>query len=154
MDIPILSLLICVPTVGALFILFTRANSEKYDSYKYISIFISLINFFLSIYLWIKFDNSNPSFQFVENREWINGFINYKVGIDGISILFIILTTFITPLCIISVNSTIKNRLKDFLAAILLMETMMIGVFCSLDLVIFYLFFEAGLIPMFLIIGI
>ena len=85
---------------------------------------------------------------------WLEGFINYKVGIDGISILFIILTTFITPLCIISVNSTIKNRLKDFLIAILFMETMMIGVFCSLDLVIFYLFFEAGLIPMFLIIGI
>ena len=80
--------------------------------------------------------------------------INYKVGIDGISILFIILTTFITPLCILSVNSTIKKRLKDFLVAILIMESLMIGVFCSLDLVIFYLFFEGGLIPMFLIIGI
>ena len=154
MDIPILSLLICVPTVGALFILFTKVNSEKYNSHKYISIFISLINFFLSIYLWIEFDNSNPSFQFVENREWIYGFINYKVGIDGISILFIILTTFITPLCILSVNSTVKKRLKDFLVAILIMESLMIGVFCSLDLVVFYLFFEGGLIPMFLIIGI
>ncbi|MDC3100678.1 NADH-quinone oxidoreductase subunit M, partial [Candidatus Pelagibacter sp.] len=82
------------------------------------------------------------------------GFINYKVGIDGISILFVILTTFITPLCIISVNSTITYRLKEFLIAILIMETLMIGVFCSLDLVIFYLFFEGGLIPMFLIIGI
>ena len=154
MDIPILSLLICVPTIGALFILFTKANPEKYNSHKYISIFISLINFFLSIYLWIEFDNSNPSFQFVENREWIYGFINYKVGIDGISILFIILTTFITPLCILSVNSTVKKRLKDFLVAILIMESLMIGVFCSLDLVVFYLFFEGGLIPMFLIIGI
>ena len=154
MDIPILSLLICVPTVGALFILFTKVNSEKYNSHKYISIFISLINFFLSLYLWTEFDNSNPSFQFVENREWIYGFINYKVGIDGISILFIILTTFITPLCILSVNSTIKRRVKDFLVAILIMESLMIGVFCSLDLVIFYLFFEGGLIPMFLIIGI
>ncbi len=154
MDIPILSLLICVPTVGALFIFFTKANSEKYNSHKYISVFISFINFLLSLYLWYKFDNSNPSFQFVENREWIYGFINYKVGIDGISILFIVLTTFITPLCILSVNSTIKNRLKDFLIAILIMESLMIGVFCSLDLVIFYLFFEGGLIPMFLIIGI
>ena len=154
MDIPILSLLICIPTVGALFILFTKANSEKYNSHKYISIFISLINFLLSIYLWYKFDNLSPSFQFVENRDWIYGLINYKVGIDGISILFIILTTFITPLCILSVNSTIKNRLKDFLVAILIMESLMIGVFCSLDLVIFYLFFEGGLIPMFLIIGI
>ena len=153
MNIPILSLLICVPTVGALFILFTK-STEKYNSHKYISIFISLINFILSIYLWYKFDNSNSSFQFVENREWIYGFINYKVGIDGISILFVVLTTFITPLCILSVNSTIKNRLKDFLVAILIMESLMIGVFCSLDLVIFYLFFEGGLIPMFLIIGI
>ncbi len=154
MDIPILSLLICVPTVGALFILFTKANSERYNSHKYISIFISLINFFLSIYLWYEFDNSNPFFQFVENREWIYGFISYKVGVDGISILFIVLTTFITPLCILSVNSTVKKRLKDFLIAILIMESLMIGVFCSLDLVIFYLFFEGGLIPMFLIIGI
>jgi NADH-quinone oxidoreductase subunit M len=153
MNIPILSLLICVPTLGALFILFTK-STEKYNSHKYISIFISVINFILSIYLWYNFDNSNPSFQFVEKREWIYGFINYKVGIDGISILFIILTTFITPLCILSVNSTIKNRLKDFLVAILIMESLMIGVFCSLDLVIFYLFFEGGLIPMFLIIGI
>ena len=153
MNIPILSLLICVPTVGALFILFTK-STEKYNSHKYISTFISVINFILSIYLWYQFDNSNSSFQFVENREWIYGFINYKVGIDGISILFVVLTTFITPLCILSVNSTIKNRLKDFLVAILIMESLMIGVFCSLDLVIFYLFFEGGLIPMFLIIGI
>ena len=154
MDIPILSLLICLPTIGALFILFTTSNSKKYNSHKYISIFISVINFILSVYLWYQFDKSNPSFQFVENRDWIYGFINYKVGVDGISILFIILTTFITPLCILSVNSTIKNRLKDFLVAILIMESLMIGVFCSLDLVIFYLFFEGGLIPMFLIIGI
>ena len=82
------------------------------------------------------------------------GFINYKVGIDGISILFVILTTLITPLCVISVNSTIKFKLKEFLILILLMETLMIGVFCSMDLVVFYLFFEGGLIPMFLIIGI
>ena len=116
--------------------------------------FISIANFFLSIYLWYVFDKNSVDFQFVENREWLLGFVNYKVGIDGISILFIILTTFITPICIISVNATIKKRLKDFLIAILLMETFMIGVFCSLDLVVFYLFFEAGLIPMFLIIGI
>ena len=154
MDIPILSLLICLPVIGALFILFTTSNPNKYNSHKYISIFISVINFALSIYLWSQFDKSNPTFQFVESRNWIYGFINYKVGIDGISILFIILTTFITPLCILSVNSTIKKRLKDFLIAILIMESLMIGVFCSLDLVVFYLFFEGGLIPMFLIIGI
>ncbi len=154
MNFPILSSLIILPTVGAIFILFGRSSSKNYNSSKYISLFVSLANFILSLYLWIEFDNSNANFQFVEERVWLKGFINYKVGIDGISILFIILTTFITSLCIISVNSTIKYKLKDFLVAILLMETMMIGVFCSLDLVIFYLFFEAGLIPMFLIIGI
>ena len=153
MNFPILSSLIMLPTIGAIFILFGR-SSTNYNSAKYISLFVSLANFVLSIFLWYEFDKNNSEFQFVEERLWLEGFINYKIGIDGISILFIILTTFITPLCIISVNSTIKNKLKDFLIAILVMETMMIGVFCSLDLVIFYLFFEAGLIPMFLIIGI
>jgi NADH-quinone oxidoreductase subunit M len=100
------------------------------------------------------FDETTSAFQFVEDREWLIGIVNYKVGVDGISILFVILTTFITPLCIISVNNSVKKRLRDFLIAILIMESFMIGVFCSLDLVIFYLFFEAGLIPMFLIIGI
>ncbi len=154
MNFPILSSLILLPTIGALFIFFVKSSSEKYQASKYISLFISIANFFLSIYLWYVFDKNSVDFQFVENREWLSGFVNYKVGIDGISILFIVLTTFITPICIISVNATIKKRLKDFLIAILLMETFMIGVFCSLDLVVFYLFFEAGLIPMFLIIGI
>ncbi len=153
MTFPILSSLILLPTLGAIFILFGR-SSKNYNSAKYISLFISLANFTLGLYLWYLFDKNISDFQFVEQRVWLEGFINYKVGVDGISILFIILTTFIVPLCIISVNSTIKYRLKDFLIAILFMETMMIGVFCSLDLVIFYLFFEAGLIPMFLIIGI
>jgi len=154
MNFPILSSLILLPTIGALFILFTKSSSGKYQSSKYVALFISLANFLLSLYLWYVFDKNSVDFQFVENREWLSGFINYKVGIDGISILFVILTTFITPICIISVNATITNRLKDFLIAILIMETFMIGVFCSLDLVVFYLFFEAGLIPMFLIIGI
>ena len=154
MNIPILSSLILLPLIGSIFIFFTKSNEKKYQSSKYVALFISVANFFLSLYLWFLFDNSTSDFQFVEERIWIPGFINYKVGVDGISILFIILTTFITPLCIISVNNTINNRLKDFLIAILIMETLMIGVFCSLDLVIFYLFFEGGLIPMFLIIGI
>ncbi len=154
MNIPILSSLILLPTIGALFIFFSKSNDDKYQSSKYVALFISIANLLLSLYLWIIFDNTTPDFQFVESRKWISGFINYKVGIDGISILFIVLTTFITPLCVISVNNNIKNRLKDFLIAILIMESLMIGVFCSLDLVIFYLFFEAGLIPMFLIIGI
>ena len=86
----------------------------------------------MSLYLWYLFDNTISEFQFLEEKKWIGGFINYKIGIDGISILFIILTTFITPLCIISVNSSIKTKLKDFLIAILLMETLMIGVFFTL----------------------
>tara|TARA_B100000427_G_scaffold218269_2_gene182313 strand:- start:174 stop:1670 length:1497 start_codon:yes stop_codon:yes gene_type:complete len=154
MNFPILSSLILLPTIGAIFILFSKSSNDNYQGFKYVALFISLANFLLSLYLWYIFDKSSTSFQFLENREWLSGFINYKVGIDGISILFVILTTFITPICIISVNATIKKRLKDFLVAILVMETFMIGVFCSLDLVVFYLFFEAGLIPMFLIIGI
>ena len=154
MNFPVLSSLILLPTIGALFIFFVRSSNSQYQSSKYVALFISLANFLLSLYLWFIFDKSSVEFQFLENREWLSGYINYKVGVDGISILFILLTTFITPICVITVNATIKNRLKDFLIAILILETFMIGVFCSLDLVVFYLFFEAGLIPMFLIIGI
>ena len=152
MNFPILSSLILLPSIGALFLFFTKSNKENNFTVKYVALFTSLVNFALSIYLWILFDQTTSEFQFVENRIWIENFINYKVGIDGISILFIILTTFITPLCIVSINNSIKNRLREFLIAVLIMESFMIGVFCSLDLVIFYLFFEAGLIPMFLII--
>jgi len=152
MNFPILSSLILLPTIGALFLLFSKDKDS--NTGKYVALFTSFVNFFVSIYLWFLFDPTISTFQFVEDREWLKGFINYKVGIDGISILFVILTTFISPLCIISINNIIKNRLRDFLIAILIMESLMIGVFCSLDLVIFYLFFEAGLIPMFLIIGI
>ena len=155
MTFPILSSLILLPLIGGLFILLSRSSDKSnYQSSKYVALFVSFANFFVSIYLWHIFDPGTSDFQFVENRLWIEGFINYKVGIDGISILFIVLTTLITPLCIISVNQSINTKLKEFLIAILVMESLMIGVFCSLDLVIFYLFFEGGLIPMFLIIGI
>ena len=154
MDFPILSSLILLPTIGALFLFFTKDKEENNLTAKYVALFVTTVNFFISIYLWFYFDQSTSNFQFVEDRDWIDGFINYKIGVDGISILFIILTTFITPLCVISVNNSVKKRLRDFLIAILIMESFMIGVFCALDLVVFYLFFEAGLIPMFLIIGI
>tara|TARA_A100001011_G_scaffold176755_1_gene185440 strand:+ start:5949 stop:7448 length:1500 start_codon:yes stop_codon:yes gene_type:complete len=157
MNFPILSSLILLPLIGSLFILFIK-DKEKEDStrqsIKYVALFTSFTNFFISIYLWYIFDNSFSGFQFIEEKEWLKGYINYKVGIDGISILFVILTTLIVPLCIVAVNNTVKIRLKEFLLAILIMESLMIGVFSSLDLVIFYLFFEGGLIPMFLIIGI
>ena len=154
MNFPILSSLILLPTIGSLFLFFSKDKPNNNQTIKYVALFTSIVNFLISIYLWYQFDPTTSDFQFVEDRQWIKGFINYKVGIDGISILFIVLTTFITPLCILSVNNTVKNRLRDFLIAILIMESFMIGVFCALDLVIFYLFFEAGLIPMFLIIGI
>jgi len=155
MNFPILSSLILLPSIGAFFLLFSiNKDSKNSKTIKYVSLFTSFVNFLISIYLWYLFDPSTSSFQFVEEKEWLKGFVNYKIGIDGISILFIILTNFIALLCIISVNNTVKVKLRDFLIAILFMQSLMIGVFCSLDLVIFYLFFEAGLIPMFLIIGI
>jgi NADH-quinone oxidoreductase subunit M len=154
MNFPIISSLILLPTIGSLFLIFSKSNDQSNSTIKYVALFTSIVNFLLSIYLWFLFDETTSVFQFVEDREWLIGIVNYKVGVDGISILFVILTTFITPLCIISVNNSVKKRLRDFLIAILIMESFMIGVFCSLDLVIFYLFFEAGLIPMFLIIGI
>jgi len=155
MTFPLLSSLILLPLLGSFFIFFIKEKTTKnHQSIKYVALFVSFSNFIISLYLWYLFDNSISDFQFVEEKVWIKDFINYKVGVDGISILFIILTTFIAPLCIVSINSNIKIRLKEFLIAVLIMESFMIGVFCSLDLIIFYLFFEGGLIPMFLIIGI
>ena len=155
MNFPILSSITFLPLIGAFFIFLTRSEKNQSDKNSiYLSLFTSFTNFFLALFLWYSFDPTTYEFQFVEEITWISGFIKFKFGIDGISILFILLTAFITPICIISCINSIKSRLKDFLIAILVLETFMIGVFCSLDLVIFYLFFEGGLIPMFLIIGI
>ena len=155
MNFPILSSITFLPLIGAFFIFLTRSEKNQSDKNSiYLSLFTSFTNFFLVLFLWYSFDPTTYDFQFVEEITWISGFIKFKFGIDGISILFILLTAFITPICIISCINSIKSRLKEFLIAILVLETFMIGVFCSLDLVIFYLFFEAGLIPMFLIIGI
>jgi len=155
MNFPILSAIIFIPFIGALFILVTKGNEKNVEkNSKYVAIFSSVANFFLSLYLWYSFDATTHDFQFVEEKIWIDGFINFQLGIDGISILFILLTTFIAPICIFSGIQSIKFKIKEFLIAVLVMETLMLGVFCSLDLVIFYLFFEGGLIPMFLIIGI
>ena len=155
MNFPILSAIIFIPLIGSLFIFITRGSQKNIEkNSKYVAIFTSLANLFLSLFLWYSFDVSTSDFQFVEKKIWIDGFVNYQVGIDGISILFVLLTTFITPICIVSGINSIKFKIKEFLIAILIMETLMIGVFCSLDLLVFYLFFEGGLIPMFLIIGI
>ena len=152
MNFPILSALIFLPLVGSLFIFFNRSKTDR--GAKYIAIFTSVANLFLSIFIWKLFDNTSADFQFVEEINWISGFIKFKLGIDGISLVLILLTTFIIPICILSCINSIKVRTKEFLISVLVLETFMIGVFCSLDLVIFYLFFEAGLIPMFLIIGV
>ena len=155
MNFPILSAIISIPLVGALFILVIKGDQKTVEkNSKYVAIFSSIANLFLSLFLWYSFDKSTSDFQFVEKKNWIEGFINFQLGIDGISILFILLTTFIAPVCIFSGVNSIKFKIKEFLIAILVMETLMLGVFCSLDLVIFYLFFEGGLIPIFLIIGI
>ena len=153
MNFPILSTLIFLPLISSFFILLSRDKTSN-NSSIYISLFSSIATFFLSLFLWYSLDLNVSEFQFVEEKSWVNNFIKFKLGVDGISILFIVLTTFITPICIISCVNSVKVRVKEFLIAILILETFMIGVFCSLDLVIFYLFFEAGLIPMFLIIGV
>ena len=126
MDFPILSSLILLPIIGSLFIFLTKSKNNNYNGAKYVALFTSFANFIISIYLWYIFDPTITDFQFVENRIWIKNFINYKVGIDGISILFIILSTLIAPLCIVPVNKTLTVRSKEFLIAIFLMESLMI----------------------------
>jgi NADH-quinone oxidoreductase subunit M len=153
MNFPILSTLIFLPLVSSIFIFLSKSQKNN-NSAIYISLFTSIATFLLSLFIWYSFDQISSEFQFIEEKSWINNFIKFKLGIDGISILFIVLTTFITPICIISCINSVKTRVKEFLIAILILETFMLGVFCSLDLVVFYLFFEAGLIPMFLIIGV
>ncbi len=153
MNFPILSTLIFLPLISSFFILLSKDKATNKSSI-YISLFSGVATFLLSLFLWYSLDINTPEFQFIEEKSWINDFIKFKLGVDGISMLFIVLTTFITPICIISCVNSVKVRVKEFLIAILILETFMIGVFCSLDLVIFYLFFEAGLIPMFLIIGV
>ena len=155
MNFPILSAITFIPIIGALFVFLTRSEKdEKNSGAIYISIFTSIVNFLIILFVWYSIDKTTSDFQFIEEYNWISGFIKFKFGIDGISILFILLTAFIIPICIFSCINSVKTRLKEFLIALLVLETFIIGVFCSLDLVIFYLFFEAGLIPMFLIIGI
>ena len=158
MNLPILTIIIFLPLIGVFFLLFNSKNDKNENIANQISFNVSFLTsilvFILSLVLWINFDSSSSEFQFVEEKKWIINFTKYKVGVDGISILFVVLTAFITPICIIATSNSVKVRKKDFFIALLLMETMMLGVFCSLDLFIFYLFFEAGLIPMFLIIGI
>jgi NADH-quinone oxidoreductase subunit M len=147
----LLSLVTFLPAVAALIIAFQ--NAEAKNNARWIALWGTLITFLVSLLIWWNFDTSNPGFQFVEERAWL-GPIKYKMGVDGISMLFVILTTFLMPLCVLASWESIEERVKEYMIAFLLLETLMIGVFCALDIVLFYLFFEGGLIPMFLIIGV
>ena len=154
-EIPILSILIFIPVVGIFFMLLIRNNyDQSSQNLKHTALWITFLNFIISLSLLFSFDLNNPDFQFVEKYAWIESGISYHLGIDGVSILFVILTTMLVPICILASYESIKFSVKEYLISFLALETFMIGVFCSLDLVLFYLFFEGGLIPMFLIIGI
>ena len=120
---------------------------------RWIALWTTLITFFVSLLIWWNFDTTTAGFQFVEEYDWL-GPLKYKMGVDGISMLFVILTTFLMPLCILASWEAIQDRVKEYMIAFLVLETLMLGVFCALDLALFYLFFEGGLIPMFLIIGV
>ncbi len=151
--VPILSLVTFLPLVGVLFIMTLPDDFSGRRNARRIALFVTTFVFLLSLLIWINFDTSTAAYQFVEEQAWFGAF-KYKMGVDGISMLFVILTTFLMPLCILASWESVKERVTEYMIAFLVLETLMIGVFCALDLVLFYLFFEAGLIPMFLIIGV
>ncbi len=154
-DWPILSTVTFLPLVGVLLLLFTRGDTTfGRRNVLYISLLTTVVTFVVSLFVWIGFDNADAGFQMVEQTGWLNTGISYHLGVDGISMLFVILTTFLMPLCILASWVSVEKRIKDYMIAFLILETMMLGVFVSLDIVLFYVFFEAGLIPMFLIIGV
>ena len=152
--ISILTGLLILPLVGAAFILLLPGDSEATRrNARWTALFATLVTFALSLVAWGRFDPSQPGFQLVEQHDWFSHAILYKLGVDGISMPFVLLTTFLMPISI-AASWRIENRVKEYMVAFLVLETLMIGVFVALDLVLFFLFFEGGLIPMFLIIGI
>ncbi len=155
---PLLSLVTFVPLIGAAFILVARGDEGIVArNARNIALWTSLIDFALSLLLWIYFDPDTADFQFVERADWVTlgGFqFSYHMGIDGISLFFVLLSTLLTLLSIVSAWEAIQFRVKEFMIAFLVLETLMVGIFCALDFVLFYMFFEGVLIPMFLIIGV
>jgi len=152
---PVIFVILVLPLVGALFIMLVRGDGvAESRNARWVALYTTLITFAVSLVLVWRFDPTSPEFQFVEKRDWLGGSISYHVGVDGISLPFVILTTALMPLCIIASWSAIERRVREYMIAFLVLETTMIGTFCALDLVVFYLFFEGGLIPMFLIIGV
>ena len=155
LDWPILSTVTYLPLLGALFILLIPGEDETVGrNARAVALWTTVATFILSIVMLFEFDGSRTDLQFYEQASWLGGDIDYVMGVDGISVLFIILTTSLMPLCILASWESIKIRVREYMVAFLVLETLMIGVFCAQDLLLFYLFFEAGLIPMFLIIGI
>ena len=150
----LLSLTTFIPLLGAAILaLFLRGNdAAAQNNAKWVAMATTVATFLVSLFILFGFDPSNTDFQFVEQRPWLLG-LSYKMGVDGISVLFVMLTTVLMPL-VIAACWSVETRVKEYMIAFLLLETLMLGVFMALDLVLFYLFFEAGLIPMFLIIGI
>ena len=154
-DIPILSLTIFLPLLGAIVILLIKDDENSINNIKKVALLTSVGVFLLSLFIWLQFENSNPGYQFQEKFRWFNDFnFYYHIGIDGISLFMVILSTFLTPLCILASWESIKKRVKEYMIAFLFLETVMIGMFSSVDILLFYIFFEVVLIPMYLIIGI
>ena len=156
-EFPILSLITFFPLIGALLIIVQVSGSKKVvgNASKYIALCVTLITFVLSLIMFVNFNTASAEFQFVEHREWLPSFnIYYKLGVDGISLFFILLTTILTSVCIVASFNTIKIKAHEFMIAFLVLETMILGSFMALDTILFYMFFEAVLIPMFFIIGI
>ena len=153
-ELPILSILLILPVIGILLLTFISSNSESAGNLKQTALWVTFLNFIISLVVLFSFNQADPNFQFIEKYYWLGDTISYHVGVDGISILFVVLTTFLVPICILASYNNIKFSIKEYLIAFLALEVFMIGVFISMDLILFYLFFEGGLIPMFLIIGI
>ncbi|TWT09569.1 NADH-quinone oxidoreductase subunit M [Reyranella sp. CPCC 100927] len=153
---PILSLVIFLPLVGAVWILAVCRDDETgANNARHAALWTSLITFVVSLALWVKFDPKNAGFQFEEHLDWVPAYgISYHLGVDGISMFFVLLSTFLTPLCVLASWTAIQKRVREYMVAFLVLETLMVGMFCALDFVVFYLFFEGVLIPMFLIIGV
>ena len=155
-DWPILTIVTFLPLFGALFLLMIRGEDEGVEqNARHVSLWVTGFTFLVSLTLLIGFDSQIPGYQFEETAEWLPGTgIGYHMGVDGISMPFVLLSTFLTPLSILASWKAIKVRVREYMIAFLVLETMMVGMFASLDMLMFYLFFEAVLIPMFIIIGV
>ena len=153
---PILSLTTFLPLIGAVLIILTRGDEAvTARNARNIALLTSVVTFVLSLFIWFNFDRSSPGFQFEEKAEWMPSLhIGYRMGLDGISMTFVLLSTLLTPVCILASWEAITTRVKEYMIAFLVLETLMVGTFCALDFVVFYVFFEGVLIPMYLIIGV